>query len=211
MGTDNIRAIIHAAKQHEQRTGHLRDSFQEHLEALRSSLLLPEDNAAASLVAFVEQYIDYVPVFIDSVTESSRARRVYDYVAPFLHMAEDYFLAPPEQITENSGLQALLDEAFLAQRLIEEANDRHIRDHQTPLLPLDMTRANIIVHHLLGDSLANRLDALVEQTVTRLIDRERLFDRGRFENYEQVVNSAPWQDLPCLSRNASVDLRLERV
>jgi hypothetical protein len=208
MGTDAIREIILAAGEHERRTGHLRSRFLRRLQALEEVLEISGDDPATNLVGFVTRYIEYVPVFLDAAQTKARESGVLDYVAPFLHLAEDYFLAPPEEVTEDTGLQALLDEAYLAQRVIEEANDRHIRDHQSPLLPVDMTRANIIVHHLLGDPLAIRLESLVEQSVARLIDRERLFDAARFEAFQRERGASSWEDLPCLSRNARVDLRL---
>ncbi len=206
MGTERIRKIIAAAKRQEQQSGQLRGLFSQHLPQLRERLLLPERKAPEHLVRFVEQYIEYVPVFIDSVTRISRELGVYPYVSPFLHMAEDYFLAPPDELEQESGLRSLLDEAFLAQRLIEEVNDRHIRHFHSPLLPLDMTRSNVIVHHLIGDQLANRLDGLVEHTVQRLVDREHLFEQDLKLPEEMMPER--WQDLPCLSRDADVDLRL---
>ncbi|HEY6130583.1 MAG TPA: hypothetical protein VIV27_01125, partial [Halioglobus sp.] len=74
---------------------------------------------------------------------------------------------------------ALLDEAFLAHRLLEEVNDRHIRHLQRPLLLLDMTEANIIVHHLLGDAFANRLEQLVQFTAAQLLHLEHLWEKVR--------------------------------
>jgi hypothetical protein len=120
-----------------------------------------------------------VPGCILLVTAVSKGMGFYDYAAPFLDMAEDYFLHPPENLPAQSGLEALLDEAFLAHRLLEEVNDHHIRHLQRPLLPVDMTEANIIVHHLLGDELANQLDELVHQTASQLLEREYVWARVR--------------------------------
>ena len=94
-------------------------------------------------------------------------------------MAEDYFLAPPEELPSDSGLEALLDEAFLAHRLLEEVNDHHIRHLQRPLLPVDMTEANIIVHHLLGDTFATRLEQLVQFTAAQILEREHVWEKVR--------------------------------
>ena len=77
------------------------------------------------------------------------------------------------------GLEALLDEAFLALRLLEEVNDHHIRHLQRPLLPVDMTEANIIVHHLLGDEFASRMEQLVQFTAVQLLHREHVWDQVR--------------------------------
>ena len=206
MGTNTIRSVIAAARLKETQTRALHGDFSQQLPRLRERLLLPEDNAAAQLVSFVEQYIEYVPVFIDSVTRISKELGLYRYVSPFLYMAEDFFLAPPEQLEQEVGLRALLDEAFLAQRLIEEVNDLHTRHYHRPLLPLDMTRANVIVHHLIGDQLANSLDALVEHTVQRLVVRKHLLQKNT--PLPEQMSPDRWPDLPCLSRDADVDLRL---
>jgi hypothetical protein len=208
MGTETIRKIITAARLLEQQSGELHRHFEQELPQLRERLLLPEANAAGQLVNFVLQYIEYVPIFIDSVTGISRELGAYQYVSPFLHMAEDFFLAPPDDLDTETGLHGLLDEAFLAQRLIEEVNDRHIRHYQSQLLPVDMTRANVIVHHLIGDDLANRLDGLVEHTVQRLVDREHLFQQLKDNPVQHQLSAERWQDLPCLSRDTDVDLRL---
>jgi hypothetical protein len=210
MGTDSIRQIIAAARQHEQVSATLQEHFNHQLPFLGVQLRLPATGAAEALVKFVEQYIDYVPDFIESVSQLSKQRGVEQSVAPFLHMAEDFFLAPPESLGENPGLKGLLDEAFLAQRLIEEVNDRHIRFRRMPLLPVDMTRANIIVHHLIGDARANRLDELVEQSALLLVDQQHLFENFHAHDGDTSLLTM-WQGLPCLSRDASVDLRLSTL
>ncbi|MCX2979942.1 hypothetical protein EYC98_03585 [Halieaceae bacterium IMCC14734] len=209
MGTDTIRQIIAGAKREESRSGILQNYFSEQLPELSLRLLLPETHPAQRLVGFVEQYIDYVPEFIDSATTISRRTKAYAYAAPFLHIAEDYFLTPPDDLSQASGLLALLDESFLAQRLLEEVNERHNHHFHQPLLPVDMMRANIIVHHLIGDELANRLDSLVDHTVKRLVDREHLFEQQRYAEFQpQQAAANAWQELPCLSRNADIELRL---
>jgi hypothetical protein len=210
MDTDSIRQIIAAAKQHEQTSATLQQHFIRQLPLLGAQLQLPAMGAAEALVSFVEQYIEYVPEFIESVSLLSKKRGVEQSVAPFLHMAEDFFLAPPQSMGENPGLKALLEEAFLAQRLIEEVNDRHIRFHRMPLLPVDMTRANIIVHHLIGDARANRLNKLVEQSSQLLVDHQHLFENFHAHDGEASVLDM-WQGLPCFSRSASIDLRLPSV
>lgn len=210
MGTNSIRQIIAAARQHEQTSAALREHFSRQLPLLGAQLRLPATGAAEALVSFVEQYIDYVPEFIESVSQLSKQRGVEQSVAPFLHMAEDFFLAPPPSLGEDPELKGLLEEAFLAQRLIEEVNDRHIRFRRMPLLPVDMTRANIIVHHLIGDARANRLNDLVEQSALLLVDHQHLFEKFHAQDGETSVLDL-WQGLPCFSRSASIDLRLPTV
>jgi hypothetical protein len=157
MDTPGIRETICAALRTESDSGLLRQRLEQQLPQLRELLILPEEKPVDALMAFI----------------------FHDYAAPFLHMAEDYFLQPPDELPTDGGLEALLDEAFLAHRLLEEVNDHHIRHLQRPLLPVDMTEANIIVHHLLGDEFATRLEQLVQFTASQLLEREHVWDRVR--------------------------------
>ncbi len=172
-----ISDTIGAALEHEARTGKFRARLGERLPELTAKLLLPEPEPLNSLMNFVTSYVESVPGSLTLVTAVSKRMGFHDYAAPFLHMAEDYFLQPPDVLPGDGGLEAVLDESFLAHRLLEEINDHHIRHLQRPLLPLDMTEANLIVHYLLGDALASRLEKLVQFTASNLLEREHVWDR----------------------------------
>jgi hypothetical protein len=177
MTTADIRQIITTALQREQETGEFCHKLSQQLPQLDRKLVLPANQPLDALMAFILEYIESVPGCLNLVTAVSKQLGFYGYAAPFLNMAEDYFLQPPDTLPEDGGLEALLDEAFLAHRLLEEVNDHHIRHLQRPLLPLDMTEANLIVHHLLGDELATRLEHLVQFTASHLLEREHVWER----------------------------------
>lgn len=179
MATSALRKTIDAALLHEAETGQLRHRLREELPELQNRLVLPEPQALDSLMSFIKSYVGSVPGCLSLVTAVSKKLHFHDYAAPFLNMAEDYFLQPPEELRTTGGLEALLDEAFLAHRLLEEINDHHIRQLQRPLLPIDMTEANIIVHHLIGDDLATRLEHLVQLAASNLLDKEHVWGRAR--------------------------------
>jgi hypothetical protein len=208
MDVNSIRQIIAAAKQQERRSHSLQQYFEQKVAELRRQLLLPTRQPAVALVEFVERYIDHVPMFIDSLMSRSLEFDLQDFVAPFTHMAENFFLAPPAELVDEADLQSLLKQAFLAQRLIEEVSDRYIKLRRTPLLAIDMTQANVIVHHLIGDARANRLDTLVQQSVALLIDHNHLFHPFNSDTVNEASLLAIWQDLPCLSRTTRIELRL---
>ncbi len=204
MQTGKVRDIIAGAVARELADGLLRQRFELELDNLCTCLVLPKKDPAGQLLQFVQRYIEHVPDFLDAIHKACENTDSWAYVAPFLNIAEDLFLMPPPQLAAEEGLQILMDEAYLAQRLFEEVNDRHLAYVGVALLPLDMTRANIIVHHLVGDGLANQLDLLVQNTVARLLDRELLLRRAT-----SLANAAPRAaDLPCLSRNQQIDIRL---
>lgn len=179
MDPQAIRDIIDAAIRSEHNSNALRSRLEQQLPLLRTKLVLPELEPLDALMAFILGYVKSVPGCLRLVTVVSKRLGFFEYAAPFLHMAEDYFLQPPEELPCDAGLEALLDEAFLAHRLLEEINDHHIRHLQRPLLPVDMTEANTIVHHLLGDSLATRLEQLVQFTASQLLRREYVWEQVR--------------------------------
>lgn len=144
---------------------------------------MPQQGTIDALLAFITDYVDSVPVALELVTRVSKAFGFYRYAASFLHLAEDFFLQPAEDLSYAVGLEALLDESFLAHRLLEEVNDHHPRALGLPLLPVDMTEANIVIHHLLGDELASHLDGLVRFATSGLLGKESAWDHvpDRFE------------------------------
>lgn len=201
MEVDAIRSAIAEATRRESAVHSLRNSFASRLDQLGEKLLLPEENPLEALVEFARLYIEYVPDFLEQIAERDSSLEARGY----LNMAEDFFLAPPEVIADEQGLNALLDEAFLAQRLLEELNEVQLRRRAEPLLRLDMTRANIIVHYLLGEPLALRLEALVSQCLEWLTTSSRHFSRSPAE---KRCSQSAWKETPCMSRAASIDLRL---
>jgi len=179
MVPSDIRATISAALRAESETHQLRAQLAQQLPQLQLKLLLPEREPVAALMTFITSYIESLPSCLRLVTAVSKRLGFFDYAAPFLHLAEDYFLQPPAVLPQDGGLAGLLDKAFLAHRLLEEVNDHHIKHLQRPLLPLDMTEANIIVHHLLGDEFATRLEQLVQFTAAQLLHREHVWEQVR--------------------------------
>jgi hypothetical protein len=200
-----IRHVIAQAIAGEARTGSLRRYFEHRLEELETRLELPAKDPVDALVSFTRRYIEYVPQFLEHLREQANAAGMEQPVGAFLNMAEDFFLAPPDDLEGESGLHALLDEAFLAQRLIEEANDRFWHGIGRPLVNVDMTRANIIAHHLVGEPLATRLELLVARSIGMLARHlGQLSGAGeRSENQEGL------EVLPCMSREVAVGLRLD--
>tara|TARA_R110002110_G_scaffold205066_7_gene417082 strand:- start:215711 stop:216346 length:636 start_codon:yes stop_codon:yes gene_type:complete len=168
MATTEIRQIIKAALAKEQATHQLADKLGQRLPELDTALILPEKKPLLALMTFVTDYIESVPGCLNLVSAMSKQLGFQAYAAPFIQLAEDYFLQPAAAATARDTLEDLLDEAFLAHRVLEEVNDHHIRHTRQPLLPVDMTEANIIVHHLLGDSLATRLEQRVQHTASQL-------------------------------------------
>ena len=124
------------------------------------------------LTRFVAAYIDEVPDLLDAANEVAREAGIESQIKPVLKIAEQYFLQPPTIMAGHVGLDSLLDEAYLAHRFVEEVNDLYIKHFGQPLIPLDMTVANLIAHQLIGEEFANQLDEAVHHAVDEMLNDE---------------------------------------
>jgi len=211
MRVSTLRSIINNAVIHENKTQRLHRHLQSMVKILPSHLYLQQDNELESLQEFAHQYISHVPEFLQALKEAAQVSGIEDHVFPFLKVAEEYFLSPPSLPNDHMGLMALMDESYLAHRLFEEVNDRYISAVGLPLIPWDMTLANVVAHQLVGEELANQLDEKVHLTVNKMMSSEHKYDSERFKKYveqEQGNLTTIWQDWPCLSKASGIEWAL---
>ena len=206
-----LREQITLAHQHESQTGQLKQRLQEQLPHLHPSIQLPQEDAQGTMARFVAAYIDQVPELLEAAHAVAREAGIESQIKPVLQIAEAYFLQPPEVMNGHVGLDCLLDEAYLAHRLVEEVNDLYIRHFQQPLIPVDTTVANVIAHQLIGESFANQLDEVVHHSVDEMLDEDS-FALESVEAYREALRSPvtgeAWKRWPCLSRQLNVELAL---
>ncbi|WP_454254061.1 hypothetical protein [Pseudomonas sp. Marseille-Q8238] len=211
MNTVALRELIQQAQAHEARTGHLAHQLSAHLERLHPTIQLPDSDANGVLTRFVEAYVEQVPDVLDAANSVAREAGIEAHIKPVLKVAEHFFLSPPQLIEGHQGLDALLDEAYLAHRLVEEVNDRYIAHLGQPLIPLDTTVANLIAHQLIGETFANQLDEAVHHALEGLLD-EAVFQQSSVQAYRAQLSApqtvAAWRNWPCLSRQLGVELGL---
>jgi hypothetical protein len=119
-----IRQLIRQAQEQDSANGKLLEFVECRKSHLHAAIKLPEQQAAKGLADFVVRYIKHVPDFIDAIRSMAQGAGIYKDVEPLLKIASDYFLSPPSIVDPHSQLEALLDEAYLAHRLLEEVNDR---------------------------------------------------------------------------------------
>ena len=189
-----IRESIHLATQQEAKTHELQNYLRNSLPRLHKAIDLPGDDPSSALLRFVEQYIRQVPDMLEALTGAMQDTGTYASCKVFLNIAEDFFLKPPEIVQSHTGLQALIDEAYLSHRLMEELNDRLMLVSGAPLIPIDMTLPNIVVHDLLGEEYANQLDLAVHYAIEALFQQD-LIDRDQLKLLTQGENTKKWQAL----------------
>ena len=210
MNTPALREQIQLALVQEASSGALARQLQNQLDLLHPTIQLPASDAHGVLTRFVTSYVEQVPDVLDAAHAVAREAGIEAQVKPVLKLAEQFFLSPPSILEGHQGLDALLDEAYLAHRLVEEVNDRYITHLGQPLIPLDTTVANVIAHQLIGEPFANQLDEAVHHAVDEMLD-EQVF-QGSVQEYRTRLSNpqtvAAWQNWPCLSRQLGVELGL---
>src|SRR3989344_2797767 len=213
MNTAALREQIQKAQQHEAESGLLTRQLENQLPHLHRAIQLPEADANGVLTRFVAAYIEEVPDLLDAANEVAREAGIESQVKPVLKIAEQYFLQPPAIMAGHVGLDSLLDEAYLAHRFVEEVNDLYIKHLGQPLIPLDMTVANLIAHQLIGEEFANQLDEAVHHAVDEMLNDES-FALESVEAYREQLKSlateAAWKRWPCLSRTLGIELELDQ-
>lgn len=205
----NIRQLIDSAKQRDNATAQLSQLLSSRTHHLHEAIKLPTAEAEQLLAEFVIRYIAQVPEFIEAICDITKEAGIFEGILPLLNIASDYFLEPPDIIGGHGQLEALLDEAYLAHRLLEEVNDRFIGYCGIPLAPMDMTRANVIAHELIGEPYANELDQAVLFSAELLLNQYS-FAGESFKHYIALHKSRGWsQELkrwPCLTEDLAIVL-----
>jgi hypothetical protein len=207
-----LHALIERAQQHEASTSQLAKQMRSHLSQLHPSIRLASTDTDGVLLRFVSAYIGQVPELLQAANQVAQEAGIEAQIKPVLKVAEQFFLQPPALMAGHEGLEGLLDEAYLAHRLVEEVNDRYITHLGAPLIPLDTTVANLIAHQLIGEPFANQLDEAVQHAVEGMLDNASFAQDSVLAYRERLQNpqtGAAWQRWPCLSRQLGVELQLD--
>ncbi|GFM88635.1 hypothetical protein PSCICO_40340 [Pseudomonas cichorii] len=213
MNTAALREQIQRAHQHEAETGQLLQQLEIQLPHLHPAIDLPDVDAKGVLTRFVSAYIELVPDLLDAAHEVAVQAGIEGQIKPVLKIAEQFFVSPPAIMAGHEGLDSLLDEAYLAHRLVEEVNDLYIKHFGRPLIPSNTVVASVIAHQLIGEEFANQLDEAVHHAVDQLLDDES-FALESVETYRERLDSPDteeaWKRWPCLSRQLGIGLELDR-
>ena len=168
MTIEKLNTFIAQLKQDEANTHDLRRYLDSLIQGLHSSIQLPKENAAEKLSQFISEYIGHVPKFLNVFDQAAKNNQLQALISPLTHSALNFFFQPPKQVAQHHGLEKAMHSAYLCQRLFEEINDHCISKSAEPLIPIDMTTANLIVHNIIGEPLANDLDVIAEQNCAKI-------------------------------------------
>lgn len=157
----HIRESISVARDVERENHQLQEFVAKKSSDLHDSIRAPSDNKAQDLYAFVLHYIELVPDLLSAVKFLSKSTGILKKTEIFYRIAEDYLMSPLQEVGSHNGLLAFINEAYFTHRLIEELNDKINIAFGAPIVPFDMTTSNLVVHEIIGEEIANKLDGII--------------------------------------------------
>lgn len=187
---DTLSALIENAVAEEQKHQLLARLIERRLDDISRIIRLPASQPVESLCQYVIDYIAYLPALLSDLHDAAQQTGMTSVTDPVIRAAQQFLLTPPAELERETGLIALMDEAYLAFRLLEEVNESCIHRIGQPLIPLDMCLSNVMIHTLIGEPFANQLDAMVELRVERLFEKRRDYEDTAFGSFMQRLKQA---------------------
>jgi len=195
MNSVDLGSAIAAAKEEELSSGELLSFLRGRLESLPPVIELPAEEPSVALRNFIVEYISHLPSFVSAVKIAAQESGISSFVDPFLQVALDSFATAITANPQSVKMIALLEHAYLGHRLVEEVNDQYIVRAGIPLIPMDMTKANVIVHQLLDEAIAVSIDNSVDDTAEMMQQQLSVFDSERFRNYVDTRKGRGWDQV----------------
>ncbi|MEZ2745718.1 hypothetical protein ACBQ16_11025 [Halopseudomonas bauzanensis] len=188
-----LRERVRIAREDEGSSEALRQWLDRKMPQLHRTIRM-RDDADSTLFNFIQAYIERVPDILEAAQSVANHAKMRPQLIPVLKVAEEFFLRPSAMPESDRGLLVLLDEAYLAHRLVEEVNDRYVNHGGESLIPMSNTKANVIVYELLGEEYANQLDAAVDEAIAGLLPEE-VFESPAFLAYKAGIDEDVRQDM----------------
>ena len=182
--------------------------LNERVANLHHSFSLREGDGTAALASFIERYVELVPDFITAFEDFLSAAEIGGEIAQQVVTAREFLDAPVEIVSTEEGLEANMYQAYLAHRLLEELNDVLNVSFSCPIIPVDMTRSNLIVHHIIGEPFANQIDGAIQLLNDKLVSaiEADLSLEKKINTYLATLGNDPVTRYPCLTESSNIRL-----
>ena len=186
--------IIDTARFREARSGAFLRHLQLRAKALPTCIGFNSRAPANCLFQFSVEYIETAPRLIHVVGTCARDAGHEGLFAPFLNAATRFFTHPSVLLSHCVGLDGLLISAYLCHRLMEDMYENNHSFRSSQLLDLEATRANLLVHELIGEPFANELDDAVAITVRQIAGSPDYYDLD-LDPVVAQANDAAWDSM----------------
>jgi hypothetical protein len=182
--------------------------LNERVKYLHHSINLRENDGTAALASFIERYVELVPDFVRAFEDFLSMADIGGEIARQVVTAKEFLDAPVEVVSDEENLEAHVYQAYLAHRLLEELNDVLNASYHCPVIPVDMTRSNLIVHHIIGEPFANQIDGaiqLLNDKLVKAINGDETI-QSKLQAYAGKLSNDPVTRYPCLTDSSNIRL-----
>ena len=182
--------------------------LNERVQYLHSSIRLREGDGTTALATFIERYVELVPDLITAFEDFLSSTGVRGAIAQQLAIAKEFLDVPNGVMSVEESLEANMYQAYLAHRLLEELNDELCANYNCPVVPVNMTRSNLIVHHIIGEPFANQIDGAIQLLNDKLavsLAKDKALGVKLFE-YSSALGKDPTERFPCLTESSNIRL-----
>ena len=182
--------------------------LNERVKHLHHSINLRENDGTAALASVIERYVELVPDFIRAFEDFLSMAGIGGEIARQVVTAKEFLDAPVEVVSNEESLEAHMYQAYLAHRLLEELNDVLNACYHCPVIPVDMTRSNLIVHHIIGEPFANQIDGAIQLLNDNLIvaiNADGVM-QTKLKSYAGTLSNDPITRYPCLTDSSNIRL-----
>ena len=186
--------IIDTARFREARSGAFLRHLQLRAQTLPACISFSSRTPANCLFQFSVEYIETAPRLIHAVDACARDAGHEGLFTPFLDAAIRFFTHPSVLLSHYIGLDGLLISAYLCHRLMEDMYDNNHSFRSSQLVDLEVTRANLLAHELIGEPFANELDDAVAITVRQLAGSPDYYDLD-LDPFVAQANNAAWDSM----------------
>jgi uncharacterized membrane protein YkvA (DUF1232 family) len=184
MHTKQIRKLIVEAIAIEEKTHNLRNALDT-VASMRGCRLTEQQRKEA--IQFIQEYVEHAPALLDHIAEAARKAGIYQQISDILDAAEQYFLQSFDLMPDSLGLLGLMDDAYVAHKIIQDLSDRYQQQSGFTLVPSDMTNTNFVMRTLIGEPQASMLDNAIAVTLGQPLLQQALqaaINNGAFMNLQ---------------------------
>lgn len=133
-----------------------------------------DENGIAQLISLLEQYVEGTVGLIEACAVSGEQAGIGSSISPVLQTALQYFLTPNDLLPNHHGLYGLLDDAYLARRLLGQVSELYRQNTGIPLIAIDIHQISGFVRSLLGESVVTQLDQIASGTIQQALMQHQL-------------------------------------
>ena len=140
----------------------------QRFDHLHHSIMVQGHDVPESLALFIERYVGLATDIVATLNNVIHSIGIGGEMAQQAATAQQFLDIPLTIVSRQQELESQMYQAYLAGRFVEELNDVVETQCGNPVIRVDITRSNLLVHHIIGEPFANQLDAAIQSLSDRL-------------------------------------------